>query len=456
MRRFVVLPPVLLVLLLGFFALADDDKGLVAVSNIRMGVDAEGQTRLVLDLDRRPDFLIVPDDQKGVQLVVGLEGGVFAMEDGAGFKTGTGLVRRADFAPGQLRITLEEFALPSRSFVLPPAGDIDHFRFVIDLDKVPGEDFTEAAAKARALAEPTPEEQEQEPPVPSLPSADANAQPSSEPAAMAEVRRIPPPSLKPARQPLQKSDDFPSLAELPAPREVLPAKTRPLIVLDPGHGGHDAGAVGQNGTHEDGVTLAFSLALQKVLESRGYDVLLTRTDDSYVRHEERIGFARTRGADLFMSIHADSHEDHSLRGASVYTLSARRSEKLENDIRREGNFVLFDVEVSNEDGVGDILLDLAQSATRQNSDRLADSLIKNMRREMPLLKNPKRRGALLVLLSPDVPAVLVELAFLSNSRDEANLTSPAWRGRSVAAIADGVDAYFLETGVEQRLAGGSG
>ncbi|MCQ8185102.1 N-acetylmuramoyl-L-alanine amidase family protein [Parvularcula maris] len=449
MRRFVVLPPVLLVLLLGFFALADDDKGLVAVSNIRMGVDDKGQTRLVLDLDRRPDFLVVPDDTKGVQLVVGLEGGVFAMDGGSGFKTGTGLVRRADFAPGQLRITLEEFALPSRSFVLPPAGDIDHFRLVIDLDKAAGETFTKAAADARALAEP---EEVEEPA-----AAEVRAEAPAEPVQTASVRRILPPSLKPARTVRDdRRSDFPSLAELPAPREVLPAKTRPLIVLDPGHGGHDAGAVGQKGSLEDTVTLAFSQDLAKVLRRRGYDVLLTRNDDTYVKHDERIGFARTKGADLFMSIHADSHEDHSLRGASVYTLSARRSEKLENDIRREGNFVLFDVEVSNEDGVGDILLDLAQSATRQNSDRLADSLVKNMRREMPLLKNPKRRGALLVLLSPDVPAVLVELAFLSNSRDEANLTSPAWRGRSVAAIADGVDAYFLETGVEQRLAGGGG
>ncbi|GGY41476.1 N-acetylmuramoyl-L-alanine amidase family protein [Parvularcula lutaonensis] len=454
MRRLLVLPPLLIVLLCGFLAVSEEAGSSVEVSGIRMGVDAKGQTRIVLDLDKRPAFMVGPVEGVEPELVLHLDGGSFAMTaNGTGDMEGKGVIDRVEWAPDVVRIRLDGFALPTRSFVLPPSGKIEHYRLVIDLDGVSSTEFEKAASEFReplhALPDPEPA------PMPAV------AEPQRNPV-MAEAKSLGPPSLKPQRpNSVPLVEDEPDILvydmpELP-PEPVAPIlKQRPLIVLDPGHGGYEPGSIGQNGTREESVTLSFAKALEIILERRGYDVLLTRDDDSYVKHEDRIGLAREMQADLFMSIHADSHEDKTLRGGSVYTLSARRSEKLEDEIRSHGQFQLFDVEVSNDDGVGDILLDLAQTATRHNSDRLATALIDNMRPTMPLLKNPKRRGALLVLLSPDVPAVLVELAFISNTKDEANLTSSSWRRSAATAIADGVDDYFEQSGVEARLAGGSG
>jgi N-acetylmuramoyl-L-alanine amidase len=452
MRRLLVLPPILVLLLCGFLAVTEDEGRFVRIEAVRLGVDAEGQTRVVLDMDGRPSFLVGAAGSQTPEIVVHLEGGQFVMGelsegDTRGLLTGRGdglgLVDHYEFGPGVLRIRLAETALPVRSFVLPPKGKIDHHRLVIDLDEATQAEFAAATERYEAPALPAPVVTKPEP------AKVAQAEPRPE----TQKRAVPLPSLKPESQPL------PAIAavDLPAATEPLRSapKSRPLIVLDPGHGGRDSGTVGQHGTREDDLILRYARELQRTLLARGYEVILTREDDTYVDHNQRIGLARERHADLFMSLHADAHEDRSVRGASVYTLSQRRSDRMEAEIKQTGDFVLYDVEVSEDDGVGDILLDLAQSATRQNSDRLANALITSMRPVMPLLKNPKRRGALLVLLSPDVPAVLVEVAFLSNAKDEANLTSPAWRRQAVDAIANGVDRYFEEVGIEQRLAGGN-
>ncbi|MEM1379359.1 MAG: N-acetylmuramoyl-L-alanine amidase [Pseudomonadota bacterium] len=444
MRRLLVLPPLIVMLLCGFLAVSDDPARIVNVQDIRFGENASGETRVVFDLDARPDFMVGAVDGDAAEIVVHLDGGQFGFGSDDGLRPGLGLVKDVTYAANLARLRLTQTALPVRSFVLPPTGEIAHFRLVIDLEPASTREF---AAMADAFRAPL-----QQKTAPSAPATDLSA-PAILASLDAPARKLPmPPSLKPSRvEPV-----FADLPPLPAAQPIAGVKARPLIVLDPGHGGRDPGAIGRSGTREKDVTLSYAAALKATLETRGYDVLLTRSDDAYIRHEDRIGLARDRGADLFMSIHADSLDDSSLRGASVYTLDQRRGERLEDDIRRDGNFVLYDVEVSSEDGVGDILLDLAHSAAIRNSDRLANALLENMGETMPLLKNPKRNGALLVLLSPDVPAVLVELAFLSNPKDEANLKSTTWRRSAVTAIADGVDAYFDSTGLDTRLAGGVG
>lgn len=443
MRRLLVLPPLVILLLCGFLAVSDDPARGVTVQGIRLGENGEGTTRVVFDLNSRPQYLVGPVENGGRELVVHVDGGRFAIGEGAGVQPGKGIVDRVVYGPNLVRLALKASALPSRTFVLPPRGDIEHHRLVIDLDPASPQTF---AAEAEKFQAPLKEEIAK----PEVQVAELET-PAAEPPATRTSHPLPP-SLKPTRAESILAD-LPPLPPLNAPTLV---KARPLIVLDPGHGGHEPGAIGASGTREEDITLSYGLALKATLERRGYDVLMTRSDDTYVRHEARIGLARDRHADLFLSIHADSHEDPTLRGASVYTLEPRRSERLESEIRSAGDFVLYDVEVRAEDGVGDILLDLAQSTTMQNSDRLAEALVENMRGTVRLLKNPKRDGALLVLLSPDVPAVLVELAFLSNSRDEANLRSTTWRWSAVNAIADGVDAYFDEAGLDGRLAGGLG
>ncbi|MEO1040810.1 MAG: N-acetylmuramoyl-L-alanine amidase [Pseudomonadota bacterium] len=435
MRRLTLLFPLLALVLCGFLAVSEAPSGPVVVNAIRLGEDAQGQTRIVLDVDGRPSYRIGAKGDVDPEIVVELEGvdfnvlGLGAERQTSGLVDGRGHISRVSYAPHLLRISLRRHALPTRSFVLPPKGDIRHHRLVIDLDQVASHDFAEAAS-----------------------SFDQQPLDQPEPLLLARSTPVPPPSIKPIRV---QEVAVPILVSQAAPPSDE-TRSKPIIVLDPGHGGYEPGAVGVSRTKEKDVTLAYSKDLKRLLEQRGYDVRLTRSDDSYVEHANRIQLARTEGADLFMSIHADSHEDHSLRGASVYTLSERRSDKMANELREDGEFVLFDVEISSDDGVGDILLDLAQSNARQSSDRLADALVASMKTSMLLLKNPKRRGALLVLLSPDVPAVLVELAFLSNPRDEANLNNPTWRRQSVAAIADGIDNYFEAEGLETRLAGGTG
>ena len=436
MRRLTLLFPLLAVVLCGFLAVSEAPSGPVVVKAIRLGEDAKGQTRLVLDVEGRPTYTLTARGEVDPEIIVDLEGvdfkiagGSSAQSEAAGIVDGKGHITRVSFGPRRLRISLRRHALPTRDFVLPPSGTIRHHRLVIDLDEVDTGEFAAAIADSptQALGDPGP-------------------------MVLARRKPVPPPTLKPLPDPSIIAPVQVSL-RLPEPDQE---RTRPMIVLDPGHGGYEPGAIGVAKTKEKDVTLAYARDLKKVLERRGYDVRLTRSDDSYVMHNDRIQLARGQGADLFMSIHADSHEDRSLRGASVYTLSERRSDKMANELRKDGAFVLFDVEISSNDGVGDILLDLAQSNARQSSDRLADALITSMGPTMPLLKNPKRRGALLVLLSPDVPAVLVELAFLSNPRDEANLTNGTWRRQAVTAIADGIDSYFDAEGLETRLAGGAG
>ena len=434
MRRLTLLFPLLAVVLCGFLAVTEAPSGPVIVKGIRFGEDAQGQTRLVLDIDGRPTYDIGAKGEVDPEIVVELDGvdfmvpGVGLQPEASGSLQGLGHISRVSYAPNLLRISLHRHALPTRSFVLPPKGDIRHHRLVIDLDRVDTAEFAEAADSYRP-----------------------SETPITQPVVLARGNPVPPPRLKPFPDPAIMTPVAVRLPQNQGPEEG----TKPMIVLDPGHGGFEPGAIGVGSTKEKDITLAFAKDLQKTLERRGYDVKLTRRDDTYVPHGERIQLARSQGADLFMSIHADSHEDRSLRGGSVYTLSDRRSDKMASELREDGDFVLFDVEISSDDGVGDILLDLAQSNARQSSDRLADSLVASMQTSMPLLNNPKRRGALLVLLSPDVPAVLVELAFLSNPRDEANLTNATWRRQSVGSIADGIDNYFDAVGLETRLAGGA-
>ena len=217
-----------------------------------------------------------------------------------------------------------------------------------------------------------------------------------------------------------------------------------MIVIDPGHGGKDPGAIGTGtGLEEKRVTWSVAQALEKELTARGYEVVFTRTGDTFVPLHDRIEIARRRQADMFLSLHADANPVPSVRGASVYTLSEDRSAKMAEEVAESGDFRLFDRKLSSEDQeVSSILFDLANTDTKNQSARLATALIRHMRGRVRMVNNTHRKAGLVVLLSPDVPAVLVELAFMSNDQDEANLGSHTWRKNTASAIADGIDGYF--------------
>lgn len=230
-------------------------------------------------------------------------------------------------------------------------------------------------------------------------------------------------------------------AAAPAPS---PSRPLPLVVLDPGHGGRDPGAIGAGGTQEKRITLAAALETKRRLEAAGRcRVLLTRGRDVFVPLADRIALARRREAALFLSLHADSAPG--ARGASVYTLSETASDALsaalarrENEADRAGGLRLPSVPPE----VGRILLSLMRQETRAGSDRLARLAVSSLRGEVPLLPNAHRRAGFAVLKAPDVPAALVEMGFLSHPADEAALNRPAHRAKLAAALAGAVHGFL--------------
>lgn len=224
---------------------------------------------------------------------------------------------------------------------------------------------------------------------------------------------------------------------------------KPVIVIDPGHGGLDPGAISRKGLKEKDVVFAFSRTLMAKLNSTGrYKVVLTRTIDTYVALRERVSFARKRGADLFLSIHADSlpgRYSTKISGATVYTLSEKASDDEAKALAAKENLsdVIAGVDLPDtEDKVTDILIDLALRETKNLSITFADITLANLKGKTPLMHKAHRFAGFRVLKAPDVPSVLLELGYMSNPADTAKLTSAGWRGKIAAAIVKSVDKFF--------------
>ena len=234
-----------------------------------------------------------------------------------------------------------------------------------------------------------------------------------------------------------------------APRD---RNSRRVIVIDAGHGGHDPGARGA-ANHEKALTLAAARALKVRLERTGrYTVVLTRADDSYVGLDRRVAIARQADADLFISLHADAGSDPNLRGASVYTLSERGAERAARRFASE-NWVR-DGATGRDPVVTRILLDLTQRATTNRSAAFAKVLLDSISDNTVLLNRSHRDAGFAVLLAPDVPAVLLEMGFITNPQDERALADPRKRERLMQGVAEGVDAYFDQGARYAAVAGG--
>lgn len=219
-----------------------------------------------------------------------------------------------------------------------------------------------------------------------------------------------------------------------------------IIVVDAGHGGIDSGTIGVSGATEKDLVLDEAQRVRRVLQQRGYAVYLTRDGDTYVPLQQRVEIARMRHADLFISLHADSNPDSNVFGASVYTLSESGSDREAAALARKENQsdVIAGVDLSGENSpVASILIGLAQRDTMNRSARLAQTLVEGLERATDILpRDPHRSAGFVVLKSPDVPAVLIELGYLSNPRDCAQMGTEMWRDRVASAIADGVDQQF--------------
>ena len=234
----------------------------------------------------------------------------------------------------------------------------------------------------------------------------------------------------------------------------IPADPRPMIVIDPGHGGIDTGTMAGGGETEKSIVLEFGLLLRDQIEKSGkYRVSMTRTDDHFIALAERVRFARDRKASLFVSIHADAlpRAEGDVQGATVYTLSETASDaeaaRLAEAENRADAIAGFDL-TSEPDDVADILIDLAQRETKSFSLQFARGLVGEMKTSVRLHKNPLKSAGFRVLRAPDIPSVLVELGYVSNKRDLKMLTSGDWRARTADTMVKAIDAFF-----STRLAG---
>jgi N-acetylmuramoyl-L-alanine amidase len=224
-----------------------------------------------------------------------------------------------------------------------------------------------------------------------------------------------------------------------------PRDRQRVIVIDPGHGGRDPGAIGRHlGLQEKAVTLkAAQMLADHLRQSGAYTVVLTRTQDRFLELEERVAIARDRHADLFISLHADSNADPSARGASVYTLSERGARRARREMDRHD----WEIDLGEESRpaiVEQILVDLTQRETKNRSADFAQAVITRLAPAAPLLRNTHRNAGFFVLLAPDVPAVLIELGFLTNRTDEARLSNDRRLRAKTRAIAVAVDDFFAD------------
>ena len=219
-----------------------------------------------------------------------------------------------------------------------------------------------------------------------------------------------------------------------------------VIVIDAGHGGPDPGTIGNSGIYEKHITLAMARELGKQLTNSGrYKVVYTRQRDIFIRLRERVSKGREAGADLFISLHADSIKDRKISGPAVYTLSENASDKEAAALAHKENKsdLIAGIDLTHENrDVTNILIDLAQRESMNQSAILAGHLIKALKRKVKVLRNTHRFAGFAVLKAPDMPSVLVETGFLSSPKDERNLRSRAYRERFSAALKKGIDAYF--------------
>lgn len=354
---------------------------------VRLGGDA-GQTRVVIDLERAASAKVVSDGAADGRVVLLLPGVTAANgQQGAG----QGLVKTwmvdQTSAGARLQMDIASGSKVKRRFLLPPADGVQHYRYVVDVAAMAPNEVLLAKSTA-------------------------------------------PPKLRP---------------RIVAAAAPLPLKK--VIVIDAGHGGQDPGARGAQGLEKD-LNLYAARALRDRLERTGrYKVVMTRNADVYVALESRVRVAQRADADLFISLHSDSGPDASLSGASVYTLSDKATTRSTRFVSKEDWFMKANL--AGDRGVSDILLDLTQRATRNRSAAFAQMVLTSIEGEAPLLRRSHRDAGFMVLLAPDVPAVLLEMGFISNAADERLLSDPGRRAALMSSVGDAIDDYF---GQPARLA----
>ena len=225
--------------------------------------------------------------------------------------------------------------------------------------------------------------------------------------------------------------------------------TKKIIVLDPGHGGQDPGAISVSGKYEKDLTLKMAKETKALLEKRGYKVVLTRDKDFYIPLRGRIKKAHEANGDLFISIHADSAKNKSAKGLSIYTISETASDKEAAALaeRENKSDILFGMDLSDyQPEVGNILIDIAKKYAMDQSSIYADEVVAQMKKEVNLRQNAHRFAGFVVLKSPNIPSVLLEMGYLSNPQEDKLMQKESYRKKLGTALANAVDSYFKKLG----------
>jgi N-acetylmuramoyl-L-alanine amidase len=231
-------------------------------------------------------------------------------------------------------------------------------------------------------------------------------------------------------------------------------KDRKVVIIDSGHGGADPGTIGRSGIYEKHVTLAMARELAKQLRATGrFNVVMTRNRDIFIPLRKRVKIARDASADLFISLHADAVKNTQISGPSVYTLSERASDKEAEALAEKENKsdLIAGMDLSDESKeVANILIDLAQRESRNQSARFATQLVSDLKRRTKLLRNTHRFAGFAVLKAPDIPSVLIEMGFLSNRADERRLQTAKYRKKFSSGIVAAISSYFSNVEQAQR------
>nr|WP_318385093.1 N-acetylmuramoyl-L-alanine amidase AmiA [uncultured Enterobacter sp.] len=246
-----------------------------------------------------------------------------------------------------------------------------------------------------------------------------------------------------------------AIAKDDTPLKVTTAHSKPkpkkrgarrIVMLDPGHGGIDTGAIGSNGSKEKHVVLAIAKNVRSILRSQGIDARLTRTGDTFIPLYDRVEIAHQHGADLFMSIHADGFTNPSAAGASVFALSNRGASsamaKYLSDRENAADDLAGKKAQDKDHLLQQVLFDLVQTDTIKNSLTLGSHILKQIKPVHRLHSKHTEQAAFVVLKSPSVPSVLVETSFITNPAEEKLLGTTAFRQKIADAIASGVMSYF--------------
>lgn len=388
----------LMALFLCFFVTITDAQA--GINSMRVG-QGVGNVRLVFDADQSFDYkvfllgdpkrLIIDTQNVKVnpKIVNNLDSNNFISDPRLG-TVGVDDVRIA--------FNLRKAAIIKKAFLLPPQSSFG-WRFVVDLELASEREFASKLGSSHALTNDNYKESR-----------------------VAEKAA--------ANKPVIKANN----------------NTKKVIVLDPGHGGQDPGAIGYSGVYEKNITLAMGRELKALLDKKGkYKVYLTRNTDKFIPLRERVKIARRYKADLFMSIHADSALNRSAKGLSVYTLSETASDKeaaalAERENKADVISGLNLVEHSKE--VSDILINLAQRETMNRSSEFASFMVQEMRQSVKLVANTHRFAGFAVLKAPDIPAVLLEMGYLSNRQEEKLLQQKSYRKKLAESASEAIDKYF--------------